>query len=354
MIMIEQYAEKLYTERRLFIKGCAVESRSRFCAAWFSNNYGNQSNYRNGMNNSIKSRRVLMKKRKVHVFASVILSASLLLSPVMPVFGTEGGLVFDGAAVQEEFVTSEGAVTQEDTVTQEGAVMQEDTVTQEGALTQEVAVIQESSIMQEDDVKQENAAANEVDGDEIYGFATESVSPEEINGCKGTIDEAMVREKYRRLTLGLIENELQITTMESCTSGQVASLLTDTEGSSAVMKGAFITYSNGAKIMQGVPAQLIERYGVYSPETAASMAENCRASYSADIGIGVTGSFGNVDPGNPDSIPGEVYFAITCGKGTSVYHCTVPEQPSRLDYKYYMADVIADKLLLLLSSGYLK
>ena len=202
---------------------------------------------------------------------------------------------------------------------------------------QEDAVIQESAVMQEDAVIQESAATQ--------------VVAEEINGCKGTIDESTVREKYRRLTLGLIENKLQITTMESCTSGQVASLLTDTEGSSAVVKGAFITYSNEAKIMQGVPAQLIERYGVYSPETAASMAENCRASYSADIGIGVTGSFGNVDPGNPDSIPGEVYFAITCGKGTSVYHCTVPEQPSRLDYKLYMADVIADRLLLLLSSG---
>ena len=81
------------------------------------------------------------------------------------------------------------------------------------------------------------------------------------------------------------------------------------------------------------------------------MAENCRASYSADIGIGVTGSFGNVDPANPDSIPGEVFFAIACEKGTSVYHCTIPEQPSRLDYKLYMADVIADRLLLLLSSG---
>ena len=254
-----------------------------------------------------------MKKCNVHVLATIILSASLLLSPVMPVFGREEGMLIDGTATQEEAAAHEAAVIQEGVVTQESAVIQEDAVIQESAATQVVA--------------------------------------EEINGCKGTIDESTVREKYRRLTLGLIENKLQITTMESCTSGQVASLLTDTEGSSAVVKGAFITYSNEAKIRQGVPAQLIEQYGVYSPETAASMAENCRASYSADIGIGVTGSFGNVDPANPDSIPGEVFFAIACEKGTSVYHCTIPEQPSRLDYKLYMADVIADRLLLLLSSG---
>ena len=278
-----------------------------------------------------------MKKCNVHVLATIILSASLLLSPVMPVFGREEGMLIDGTATQEEAAAQEAAVIQEGAVTQESAVMQEDAAIQESAVIQEDAVTQESAVIQEDAVTQESAATQ--------------VVAEEINGCKGTIDESTVREKYRRLTLGLIENKLQITTMESCTSGQVASLLTDTEGSSAVVKGAFITYSNEAKIRQGVPAQLIERYGVYSPEPAASMAENCRASYSAAIGIGVTGSFGNVDPANPDSIPGEVFFAIACEKGTSVYHCAIPEQPSRLDYKLYMADVIADRLLLLLSSG---
>ena len=308
--MIEQYAERPYNEQR---------------------------------HNSIKSGRMFMKKCNVHVLATVILSASLLLSPVMPVFGREEGMLIDGTATQEEAAAHEAAVIQEGVVTQESAVIQEDAVIQEGVVTQESAVMQEDAVIQESAVMQEDAVIQE--------SAATQVVAEEINGCKGTIDESTVREKYRRLTLGLIENKLQITTMESCTSGQVASLLTDTEGSSAVVKGAFITYSNEAKIRQGVPAQLIERYGVYSPETAASMAENCRASYSADIGIGVTGSFGNVDPANPDSIPGEVFFAIACEKGTSVYHCTIPEQPSRLDYKLYMADVIADRLLLLLSSG---
>ena len=59
-------------------------------------------------------------------------------------------------------------------------------------------------------------------------------------------DEAGIRAAYHDLTLRLIEKGLQITTMESATSGQIASLITDTEGSSAVIKGAFITYSAGA------------------------------------------------------------------------------------------------------------
>ena len=54
-------------------------------------------------------------------------------------------------------------------------------------------------------------------------------------------DETEIRENYRGLTKFLIREHLTITTMESATSGQIASLITDTECSSAVVKGAFVT-----------------------------------------------------------------------------------------------------------------
>ena len=156
---------------------------------------------------------------------------------------------------------------------------------------------------------------------------------------------ASVREKYEKLTRLLISKNCTVTTMESCTAGLIASLLTDTEGSSAILKGAFVTYSNEAKIMQGVPAEVIREYGVYSIETAEAMAKACRRTYGADIGIGVTGSFGNEDPNNPDSIPGEVFFAIADAEKIISEHCTVPDQPCRQAYKLYMAEKIADRLL---------
>ena len=159
------------------------------------------------------------------------------------------------------------------------------------------------------------------------------------------VNEASVRAKYARLTRRLIATKTTITTMESCTAGQVASLITDTEGASEIMKGAFITYSNEAKVREGVPAEIIERYGVYSEQTAAAMAEACRAAYAADIGIGVTGSFGNADPNNPDSVPGEVFFAVATAGGTAAHRCTLPPQPSRLAYKLYAADLIADSII---------
>ena len=76
-------------------------------------------------------------------------------------------------------------------------------------------------------------------------------------------NESDIRHDYRKLTKLLIERGMTITTMESATSGQIASLITDTEGSSAVLKGAFVTYCNEAKIMQGVPAEILEKYTVY-------------------------------------------------------------------------------------------
>lgn len=160
--------------------------------------------------------------------------------------------------------------------------------------------------------------------------------------------EQNVRKKYQTITKTLIDKKVSITTMESITSGQIASLLTDTEGASAILKGAFVTYSNEAKIKQGVPSQVIEKYGVYSEEVAIFMAMECRKAYGADIGIGITGSAGNVDPANNDSVPGEVYFAIDCDKKTRSFKAELPPMETRLMYKLAAADLVADRLLELL------
>lgn len=100
--------------------------------------------------------------------------------------------------------------------------------------------------------------------------------------------EKDIRQDYRKLTELLIEWNMSITTMESATAGQIASLITDTEGASAIFKGASITYSNETKIMQGVSAEVIHKYTVYSKETAEAMATACANMYGVDIGIGVT------------------------------------------------------------------
>lgn len=116
------------------------------------------------------------------------------------------------------------------------------------------------------------------------------------------------------LTEKLISKNIQVATMESCTSGLIASNITDYEGASQILKGSSITYSNEAKMMAGVSSSIISEFGVYSKETAIEMAWNTKNRFHSDIGIGVTGSFGNVDPANKDSVPGIVYFNISYKK----------------------------------------
>lgn len=160
--------------------------------------------------------------------------------------------------------------------------------------------------------------------------------------------EREIRANYEKLTKLLIRKHLTITTMESATSGQIASLITDTEGSSAVLKGAFVTYSNEAKIQQGVPREILDKYTVYSEETAAAMAQACLKAYHADIGIGVTGTMGNVDPANPDaSVPGQVYFAIAVRRDevrVVSYSMELAPQSTRLMYKLAVAEEVFEAL----------
>ena len=98
--------------------------------------------------------------------------------------------------------------------------------------------------------------------------------------------------------------------------------------------------------MQGVHADIIDKYTVYSKETAGSMAQACRKAYNANIGIGVTGTMGNVDPANPDaSIPGQVYFAIEIDGEVVEYYVELPPQPTRLAFKLVVAEEIYEELI---------
>ena len=157
--------------------------------------------------------------------------------------------------------------------------------------------------------------------------------------------ESVVQKKYKMITRLLIYSGHSVTAMESCTGGMIASLLTDTEGASGVLKGTFVTYSNEAKIACGVSEHIIQAYGVYSTQTAEAMAKAARHAYHADLGIGITGSFGNVDPVNSDSIPGEIYAAVSFLDSIVSEPFVLPLGLARHTYKLLAADHTADLIL---------
>lgn len=155
----------------------------------------------------------------------------------------------------------------------------------------------------------------------------------------------LLEDKFYYIVNRLAEMQKTISTMESCTGGFIASMITDIPGSSEVIKGAFVTYSNEAKIMQGVPEWIINEYGVYSLDTASAMAQACKKAYNADIGIGITGCFSNLDKNNNDSRPDVVYIAIKFNNRVITYQCTFGPYGERHEYKVAVANFIADELL---------
>lgn len=91
----------------------------------------------------------------------------------------------------------------------------------------------------------------------------------------------------------LVRRGVTIATAESCTSGMLASALTEFSGSSAFFMGGVNSYSNDAKIeILGVNADTIRKDGAVSEKTAVEMATNVRKIFKTDIGISITGIAG--------------------------------------------------------------
>lgn len=165
------------------------------------------------------------------------------------------------------------------------------------------------------------------------------------------VDKEKIRSEYIFFTKKLIKKNISITTMESCTGGLISSLITDTEGSSAIFAGSLVTYSNNAKIMLGVPSEIIKKYSVYSEETAKAMATAARNTFNAMIGVGITGTTGNIDPNNAEnSVPGKIYFSISSKEKTESFCTELPPQNSRIDYKFLAAEKILEKMILFTKS----
>ena len=108
----------------------------------------------------------------------------------------------------------------------------------------------------------------------------------------------------------LIKNNLTVSTAESCTSGLLASRLTDVPGSSQYFKGGSVCYSNELKVNDiGIDNDLIERYGAVSEEVAKSLAKNIAQKNNTDLGIGITGIAGP-DGGTEKKPVGLVFVGI--------------------------------------------
>jgi len=108
----------------------------------------------------------------------------------------------------------------------------------------------------------------------------------------------------------LLARGLTVTCAESCTGGLVAAALTRTPGISALLRQAFVTYSDDAKSEAlDVPRSLLERCGAVSAEVAGAMAEGAARRARARLAVAVTGIAGP-GGGSPEKPVGLVWFGL--------------------------------------------
>ncbi len=128
-------------------------------------------------------------------------------------------------------------------------------------------------------------AADEAVYEQLAALVRERHGPILFSDDGTTVDEQV---------FGLLRDAGEtVAVAESCTGGLVAARLTERPGSSEIVRGGLVVYSNAAKVaLAGVDAGLISEHGAVSREVAEALAEGACARLDADVGVGITGIAG--------------------------------------------------------------
>ncbi|MDO5117650.1 MAG: CDP-diacylglycerol--glycerol-3-phosphate 3-phosphatidyltransferase [Eggerthellaceae bacterium] len=142
------------------------------------------------------------------------------------------------------------------------------------------------------------------------------------------------------------EKNLHIATAESLTGGLIASYLTAIAGSSDVVCGGFVTYTDQMKHeLLGVDNQTLASYGAVSAEVAEQMASGVLAHSNADIAVSVTGIAGpgGAEPGKP---VGTVWMGIRdlYGAETKLFEFSGDREAVRLQTVYEALTALRDAI----------
>ena len=134
----------------------------------------------------------------------------------------------------------------------------------------------------------------------------------------------MFEGEIRSLAATVLEparaRDYRLATAESCTGGLVAGALTAVAGSSDVVEGGLVTYSNAAKTtLLGVDSDLIANVGAVSKEVARAMAAGAVRRLGVDLAVAITGVAGP-GGGSAEKPVGLVHFAVADARGDT-WHC---------------------------------
>lgn len=144
---------------------------------------------------------------------------------------------------------------------------------------------------------------------EILGFVRADAGP----GMQVKTKLAEPRQTNEELAAEVVRmaNECHavIGTAESCTGGLISGTLTHIPGSSAVVAGGIVSYSNEVKKSHlGVLESTLAQHGAVSEEVACQMAKGARDALGVDTAVAVTGIAG---PGG--AVPGKPVGTVWIG-----------------------------------------
>ena len=153
-------------------------------------------------------------------------------------------------------------------------------------------------------------------------------------------------DNFEKIVNILIEKNKTISFMESCTGGALANEITCVPNSSSVFYFGAVTYSNEYKIKMGVSKEIIDKYTVYSTETAREMARAISCFTSSNYGVGVTGQINKQDPNNPYGEVGEVFYCIYDKDDNKYYEYELrTNKKTRLENKQLITSDISKKII---------
>ena len=106
-----------------------------------------------------------------------------------------------------------------------------------------------------------------------------------------------------------------LATAESCTGGLIAKSVTDIAGSSAVLAGGMVTYTNRIKIdVLGVDENIIKEHSEVSYACAEAMAKRAKEVFGTDYALSATG-YAGPGGGTEKDPTGTVYIGIATPTG---------------------------------------
>lgn len=149
-----------------------------------------------------------------------------------------------------------------------------------------------------------------------------------------------------KLVKKLKEQNKTISTMESCTGGGLVNAITNVEGASSIIKFSAVTYSNEFKIKMGVSSDVIDKYSVYSIETAREMSKNISDFTNSNYGVGITGKLNRVDENNLFGEDNIVFISVYDKDNNKFYDYNIKvDNKTRKENKKIVIDFIIEKLL---------